>query len=142
MMSIHFDTNSQELGQLFQARVFNWIGQEIVQPRPERPPFQAPQAPSIPVPPHVSLQPEVPENDGWQEIVHSVLSEHRFWPSLSLPSPRPINPIFQVAPVHSPVQSAHASKRLKIDAHHALDEGKSIFSPSSPSNVSDKFVSS
>jgi hypothetical protein len=52
--SIHFDVDSKELGQLFHARFFNWIRQGIVQPRPERPPFQAPQAPSIPVPPHVS----------------------------------------------------------------------------------------
>jgi hypothetical protein len=43
--SIHFDVDSQELGQLFHARFFNWIGQGVVQPRPERPPFQAPQAP-------------------------------------------------------------------------------------------------
>jgi hypothetical protein len=43
--SIHFDVDSEELGQLFHARFFNWIGQGIVQPRPERPPFQAPQAP-------------------------------------------------------------------------------------------------
>jgi hypothetical protein len=60
--SIHFDTDSKELGQLFHARFFNCIGQEIVQPRLERPPFQALQAPNIPVPPHVSLQPEVPKN--------------------------------------------------------------------------------
>jgi hypothetical protein len=43
--SIHFDADSQELGQLFQAIFFNWIGQGVVQPRPERPPFQVPQAP-------------------------------------------------------------------------------------------------
>ena len=55
---------------MFHARFFNWIGQGIVQPRLERPPFQAPQVPGIPVPPHVSLQPEVPENDEWKEIVH------------------------------------------------------------------------
>jgi hypothetical protein len=62
-LSIHFDVDSQDLGKLFHARLFNWIGQGIVQPRPKRPPFEAPQAPSIPVP-HVSLQPKVPENDG------------------------------------------------------------------------------
>jgi hypothetical protein len=37
--SIHFDADSQELGQLFHARFFNWIGKGMVQPRPERPPF-------------------------------------------------------------------------------------------------------
>jgi hypothetical protein len=140
--SIHFDVDSQELGQLFQARFFNWIGQGMVQPRPERPPFQAPQAPGIPMPPHVSLQPEVPENDGWQEIVHPTVSQHRGWPNLSLPAPPPINPIFQAAPVHSPVQSSHARKRLKTEAHHALDKGKSTAAPSSPSNGSDKSMSS
>jgi hypothetical protein len=61
---IHFDANSQELGQLFQARFFNQIGKRVVEPRPERPPFQAPHVPGIPAPPHVSLQPEVPTNDG------------------------------------------------------------------------------
>jgi hypothetical protein len=61
MFSIHFDVDSQELDQLFHARFFNWIGQGIVQPRHERPPFQAPQALNIPILPHVSLQPEVPE---------------------------------------------------------------------------------
>jgi hypothetical protein len=48
----------------------------VVQPSPERPPFQAPHVPGIPVPPHVSLQPEVPENDGWQDIVHPTVSQH------------------------------------------------------------------
>ena len=59
--SIHVDADSQELGQLFQARFFNWIGQGVVQPRPERPPFQVPQTRGIRVPPHVSLQTKVPE---------------------------------------------------------------------------------
>jgi hypothetical protein len=67
--SIHFDADSHELGQLFQDGFFNWIGKGVAQPRTERPPFQAPQVPGIPVPPHVSLQPEFPKNDGWQEIV-------------------------------------------------------------------------
>jgi hypothetical protein len=31
---------------------------------------------------------------------------------------------------------------LKTEAHHALDKGKTIVAPSSPSNGSDKFVSS
>jgi hypothetical protein len=139
--SIHFDVDSQELGQLFQAIFFNSIGQGVVQPRPERPPFQVLQALGIPVPPHVSLQPEVPENDGWQEIVHPTVSQHRGWPNLSLPAPPPNNQIVQDAP-HSPVQSSHASKRFKTEAHHALDKGKSTATPSSPSNGSDKSVSS
>jgi hypothetical protein len=40
------------------------------------------------------------------------------------------------------VKSSHASKRLKIEAHHALDGGKSTAAPSSPSNGSDKSMSS
>jgi hypothetical protein len=94
------------------------------------------------MPPHVSLQPEVPENDGWQEIVHPIVSQHCGWPNLSLRTPPPINPIAQDAPVHSVVQSSHASKRLKIEAHHALDKGKATATPSSPSNGSDKSMSS
>jgi hypothetical protein len=68
---------THKLGQLFQFGFFNWIGQGVVQPMPKRPPFQVSQAPSIPVPPHVSIQPEVLENDGWQEIVHPTVSQHR-----------------------------------------------------------------
>jgi hypothetical protein len=75
--SIHFDADSQELGHLFQVGFINWIGKGVVQPRPEIPSFQAPQVPGIPVPPHVSLQPKVPENDGWKEIVHPIASQHR-----------------------------------------------------------------
>jgi hypothetical protein len=91
--SIHFDADLQELGKLFQAGFFNWIGKGVVQPRLERPPFQAPQVPSIPVPPHVSLQPEVPENDRWQEIVHLTVSQHCGWTNLSLPDSPPVNQI-------------------------------------------------
>jgi hypothetical protein len=114
----------------------------VAQPRPDRPPFQAPQVLGILVPTHVSLKPEVLENDRWQEIVHLAVSQHCGWPNLSLPAPSPINQIVQAAPVHSPVHSSHASKRLKTESHHAPDKGKSIASPSSPSNGSDKSVSS
>jgi hypothetical protein len=127
---------------LFQAIFFNWIGQGVVQPRPKRPPFQVLQAPDIHVPPHVSLHPGVPENDRWQEIVHPTVSQHHGWPNLSLPTPLPNNQIVQVSPGHSPMQSSHASKILKIEAHHALDKGKSIVAPSSPSNGSNKSMSS
>jgi hypothetical protein len=40
------------------------------------------------------------------------------------------------------VQSSHARKILKIEAHHAHDKGKSIATPSSTSNGSDKSMSS
>jgi hypothetical protein len=114
----------------------------VVQPRIERPPFQAPHVHGIPVPPHVSLQPEVPENDGWKEIVHLAVSQHCGWPNLSLHAPPPINQIVQVSPSHSPLQSSHVRKRLKTEAHHAPDKGKVVASPSSPSNDSAKSVSS
>jgi hypothetical protein len=105
-------------------------------------PFQASQAPGIHVPPHFSLQPEFPENDGWRDIVHPTVSQHHGWPNLSLPPPLLVNPISQAAPDHSLVKSSHASKRLKTEAQHALDKGKSIIAPFSPSNGSDKSVSS
>jgi hypothetical protein len=111
--SIHFDANLQELCQLFQFGFFNWIGKGVVQPRPEMPPFQAPEVPGIPVPPHVSLQPKIPQNDRWKEIVHLTVSQHRGWPKLSLPAPPLVNQIFQDTSVQSPVKSSHASKRLK-----------------------------
>jgi hypothetical protein len=38
--SIHFDVDSQELNYLFQVGFFNLVGHGILQPRPERPPFQ------------------------------------------------------------------------------------------------------
>jgi hypothetical protein len=130
------------LSQLFQVGFFNWIGQGVVQTRPKRPPFQAPHVPGIPVPPHVSLQPEVPEKDRWQEIVHLTVSQHCGWPNLSLLAPPHVNKIVQAAPFHSPVQSSHAIKRLKTKAHHAPDKGKDTASPSSPSIDFDKSMSS
>jgi len=39
--SIHFDADPQELNQLFQVGFFNLVGQGILQPRPERPPYQS-----------------------------------------------------------------------------------------------------
>jgi hypothetical protein len=88
------------------------------------------------MPPHVSLQPEFPENDGWQEIVQKSFSQHCGWPNLNFPSPPPLNPIFQATPNHSPMQSSHASKRLKTEA------APMPAAPSSPSDDSEKSVSS
>jgi hypothetical protein len=107
------------------------------------PPFQPQHVPGIPVPPHVSLQSEVPENYRWQEIVHRAVSQHRGLPNLSLPAPPPpVNPNVQISPAHSPVQSSHASKRLKTEAHHMHDKGKVVAAPYSPSSDSTKYVSS
>jgi hypothetical protein len=140
--SIHFYFDTQELNHLFQDGLFNWIGQGLVQPRPKRPPFHPQNIPIILVPPHVSLQPEFPANDGWQEIDNPVVSHHRGCPNLSLPPPPPIIPNIQIAPIHSPIQSSHASKRLKTDVPHVQDKGKVVASPSSPSNDSSKSMSS
>jgi hypothetical protein len=115
----------------------------VVQARPKRPPFQAPHVLGIPFLSHVSLQPEFLENDGWKEIVHLTVSQHRGWPNLSLPAPPPpVNQIVQVAPAHSPIQSSHTRKRLKTKSHHAPYKGKVVAAPSSPSNDSAKSVSS
>jgi hypothetical protein len=71
------------------------------------------------------MQPEVPANDGWQEIVHQPFSHHRGWPIVSLPLPPPINPNVQISHVVSPVQSSHSNKRLKIDIPQPMqDKGK------------------
>jgi hypothetical protein len=114
----------------------------VVQPRLERPPFQAPHVPGIPLPPHVSLQLEFPENDRWKEIAHPTVSQHHGWPNLSLPAPPPVNQIVQDSPVHPLVQYSHVRKRLKTKVHHAPDKGKSIAAPSSPSNDFAKSMSS
>jgi hypothetical protein len=115
----------------------------VVQPRPESPPFQDLHIPCITVPPHVSLQPKFPKNYGWQEIVHLIVSQHCGWPNLSLPAPPPpVKQIVQVSPAHSPIQSSHISKRLKIKAQHAPDKGKVVVAPSSPSSDSAKSISS
>jgi hypothetical protein len=70
------------------------------------------------------------------------VSHHRGWPTLLLPSPRPVSPNAQIAHVHSPFQSSHASKHLKTNVPHVQDKGKVVASPSSPSNESSKSVSS
>jgi hypothetical protein len=112
------------------------------QPRLERSPFQASQVPGIPMPPHVSLYPEVLEKDRWQEIVHLVVSQHRGWPSLSLHAPPAYQSNFPRFPYPLASSIFPCDNRLKTKAHHATDKGKSIASPSSPSNGFDKYVSS
>jgi hypothetical protein len=88
--SIHFDVDPHDLNQLFQDSFFNLVGHGILHPRPKRPPFQPHQKKiGIHVPPHVSMQPEPPANDGWQDIVHQPTAHHHGFPivSLSLPPP-------------------------------------------------------
>jgi hypothetical protein len=91
----------------------------------------------------VSLQPEVPTNDGWQEIFHQSISHHCGWPSMQLSLPPPVNPNVQISRVVSPFQSSRASKRLKTDIPQPVqDKGKAATSPYSPSIDSSKSVSS
>ena len=91
----------------------------------------------------MSLHLEVSTNDGWQEIVNYHVSHHRGWPTMSFPLPPPINPNVQIAHFVSPVQSSHASKRLKTNIPQPIqDKVNATSSPSSPSTNSLKFVSS
>jgi len=142
--SIHFNVDPQELNWLFQARFFNLVDHGILYPWLDRPSFHPPHNfPGILIPPHVSLQPEVPANDGWKEIVHQPISHHCGWPTVSFPLPPPINSSVQIAPIVLPVQSFHASNRSKIDIPQPVkDKGKATTSPSSPSTKSSNYVSS
>ena len=73
----------------------------------------------------MSLQPEVPINDGWKDIVHHHVDHHNGWPAVSLPfpPPPPLNQhAQQISHIASHVKSSHASKGLKI----AILEPKSI----------------
>jgi hypothetical protein len=61
---------------------------------------------------------------------------------MSFPLPPPVNPNVQISGAVSPVQSSHASKRLKMDIPQPVqDKGKTTTSPSSPSDDSSKYVS-
>jgi hypothetical protein len=118
-----------------------------LQPRPERPPFQPHQNFSgVCVPPHVSMHPEPPINDGWQEVVHQPIVHHHGWPttSLSFPPPPPsLNQNAKIDHVVSPVQSSHASKRLKTAIPEPeMDKGKRVANPSKSSKDSSESVTS
>jgi hypothetical protein len=92
------------------------------------------------------MQPKPPANDGWQEIVHQPVAHHHGWPTVSFPlppPPPPKNPNAQADHVVSPVQSSHASKRLKIDVPKPEpDKGKGVATPSKSSKYSSGSVSS
>jgi hypothetical protein len=124
--SIHFHADPQELNQLFQVGFFNWVGHGILYPRPKIPHFQQPpDFLGILLPPHVSLQPEVPANDGWQEIFHQHVSHHHGWPTVSFHLSPPINSNVQISPTVLLVQSSQDRNILKTDIlQHVQDKGK------------------
>jgi hypothetical protein len=77
--SIHFDVDPQKLNQLLQTNFFNLLGQGAFHPHPipKRPPYQPlPGILNVRVPPHVSLQPEVLVNNGWEDIVQHHVVHH------------------------------------------------------------------
>jgi hypothetical protein len=86
---------------------FNLVGEGILQPRSKRPPFEPHQNfSSIRVPPHVSMQLELPANPDWQDIIHQPVEHHHGWPTISFPFPAPLspfNPNAQADHVASPV---------------------------------------
>jgi hypothetical protein len=136
---------------LFQVGFFNLVGQGVLQPhpRPERPPFQPRQIFSnVHVPAHVSLQPEVPINDGWQEVVHQPAVHHNGWPvvSLPLPPPPPLNQhAQQIDHVISPVQSSHASSSKEssnsVTSHAQQNDAQSpVFSEIQPQGSNQPLV--
>jgi len=82
----------RNLTALFQVVFLNLVGQGVLQPhpRPDRRSFQPLHSISnVHVPTHVPLQPEVPINDGWKEIVHQPVVHCNGWPTISLPLPPP-----------------------------------------------------
>jgi len=92
------------------------------------------------------MQPKLPTNDGWKEIVHQPIVHHHGFPiaSLSLPPPPlPKNKNPKVDHGVSPVNSPHASKRLKIDVPKPeQDKGKGVATTSKSSKDSFESVSS
>jgi hypothetical protein len=92
------------------------------------------------------MQPELPANDGWQEIVHQPVAHHHGWPTISFPfppPPSPFNPNSQADRVALLVQSSHASKRLKTTIPEPeLDKGKGVANPSKSSKDSSESMSS
>ena len=124
---------------------FNLVGQGILQPRPERPPFQPHQNfVGVCVPPNVSMQPEKPVNDEWQEVAHHPIVHHHGWPIASLlfpPPPPPLNQNAKIDHVVSLFQYSHARKRLKTAIPELeIDKGKRVANPSKSSKYSSESV--
>jgi hypothetical protein len=85
---IRFDVDSKKFNQLLQISFLNLAGQRDFQPRPplEIPPLHShPSIYGIPVQPHVSLPPEIPANDGWNEIINPPSHQAQIWSTTSFP---------------------------------------------------------
>jgi len=144
--SIHFYANMKELNHVFKHGFFNLVGQGILQPKLERPPFQPHQNfSSVYVPPHVSMHTKPPINDGWREYFHHPIHHHG-WPTTSLlfpPPPPLLNTNAKINYVVSLVQSSHASKRLKTSIlEPEMDKVKRVANPSKSSKYSFESVTS
>jgi hypothetical protein len=126
--SIHFDVDSEEFNQLLQTGFLNLAGQGDFQPRPppKIPPLQPhPNIYGILVPPHVSLPPEIPTNDGWNEIVNPPQHQAQGWPTTSLPLPPP-PPKRSTLHITSEASHAHSTQ-------HPLKKLKSLAQEPEPS---------
>jgi hypothetical protein len=147
--SIHFDVDSEEFNQLLQTGFLNLAGQGAFHPypRPERPPYQHhPSISNVHVPPHVSLQPKVPVNDGWEDIVQHAPVHHGGWPTVSLPlqpPPPPKQHVQQISSIKSHDHSSHGIRRLKeYILETKTSKGKKIATHSESSHWSSQSVTS
>jgi hypothetical protein len=86
----------------------------------------------------VSLQPEIPVNDGWNEIIHDPQPHHHGWPTVSfpLPPPPPKKPLQPVVSMASHALSSQQPNKNKALAHEPEpSKGKQLaMSPSSDSS--------
>jgi hypothetical protein len=94
----------------------------------------------------VSLQPEVPVNDGWEDVVQHPPVHHGGWPTMSLPLPPPPPPkqhVQQISSIASHAHSSHASRRLKTTIPEPkTSKGKQIATKSESSHGSSQSVTS
>jgi hypothetical protein len=140
--SIHLDADSQELGQLFQTGFLTRLEKE----------WSNQGLKGLPSKPYRSLVSQCPL------MSHCNLKSSKMMDGKILSTRQSPNIVADLTClymlshlliklskfplVHSPIQSSHANKRLKIEAHHAPDKGKATAAPSSPSNDSHKSMSS
>jgi len=64
------------------------------------------------VQPHVSLQPEILVNNGWNDVVNPPQGQAHGWPTISLPLP-PLPPKHPAQNIGSITSHAHSTQPLK-----------------------------